>query len=357
MGGPDSRCQLCAKTLHDADIVYPLHCRATSCQFQYCLGCLPKLLGPTPKGFECAPGTQVCLLCPTCQEPFETEEVEAETVVNAVISLRQAASAPLDGSDNELSAGELAKRNEFLDNACIVELQEAYNVLRKYTKTLGKEDIPELEWDFLRPLFDKAIQKRLHAESGLLRDPTLFVSSYELLTLQEQKYITQLMSSGKPEALERAAFLIYAVRSSAKQQTKSLTDKEMSCLRKIVGEYPLPKHRPRCVEVPFFDPLNRPPLAFDKETHSECTRLIITKVDERLGDLRLGDMVTHVQGERVINYTEYIAAVKKESTSKSILITVNANYDTAIVLHERSVDMKENGVSWQLCQDCSREAY
>ena len=170
--------------------------------------------------------------------------------------------------------------------------------------------------------------------------------------------------------------------------------------QKIRKKFPIPNHMPRVVTIPPYNPLNcgkNPPIKFvpppkpppppkavkvstptaaaaqPTETlppqrqppiavkhNNELMLASVNGVAGRVG-LRRGDIITHVNQERVSTFSEYTIAVQyaleqqqqpsppdpplsPNTTATSMSITVNANEETAQQLLKRAQQMQQQNV-------------
>jgi hypothetical protein len=277
----------------------------------------------------------------------------------------------------------LAARNKFLEETNLKELQDAVKTMRLYNASLPDNkkrnaSVPDLDYDAWRPY----LQNGKHSpQSALLpRDPTLFVGLEEILTLDEQEFITSMLVSGKTELLVQAAQLLNGVlqvsagprsaqtiaqlslgpsagrtnnHNKSQRKPPKLSMAQIEHQHKVRKRFPIPSHMPRCVTLPFFDPSsNNNILKFISKPDATNPPLTLAAVRGPAGKvgLRQGDVVTHVDGEPVQTMTEFIRAVQQQQSSNSVAgenrmeITVNATPQVAQELRKRACDMKRQKI-------------
>jgi hypothetical protein len=414
-------------------------------------------------------------------------------------------------NDSDLSASQLAQRNHFIMNSATIttttgatgngckgsassnttttiikELKDAIMTVQQYYDSIDHKDcgtVPSLPWEdweqYIQTLQRQEQQQQKLQLSNMSissnhksnvsdegpvatasqpqsllmisRDPTLFMGLDELLTYDEQEFITHMFISGDAELIAQAAHLLHSImctmmsqqsnsqpskdvnsnnsnsshRSTSTTMTAAKTNttkkpKTMAQLdheQKIRKKFPLPNHMPRVVTIQPYNPLNckNPPIKFvptpkqpsrpppPQKTHSpidntaatatatansinaatpttttpapvkqippstkapshatELTLASVNGIAGRVG-LRRGDIITHVNNERVSTFSEYTIAVQyaleqqeqqipfipEHRTGQqpaAMTITVNANADTAQQLLQRAQQMQQQNV-------------
>jgi hypothetical protein len=373
-GGED--CPLCSNPLSKADQLYPLHCPTTTCSFQFCCECLQKLHKSSSDGYtEASDGSRqvkVSLRCPVCRGAYKNvtdESVSASNIVTAVLKLRRAASTPLPGhekhaNDSELSATALSARNNFLQDTCLKELQDSVGILQHYHDSIDDKDcgtVESLDWDAWRPFLQQHQSSPKNAVDDVLpRDPTLFMGLEDLLSTDEQEFITSMLVSGKTESVAQAAHLLHGILEVSAGRKAAATVQQIANFssvaqvehqHKVRKRFPLPSSMPRAVTLPVYNPLDKnPPLKFinkDVKTmdSSELTLAGVRGPAGKVG-LRKGDVVTHVGGDRVDVFGNFTVALQQllGEGHETVQITVNANDETARQLKERAQEMKKQGI-------------
>jgi hypothetical protein len=451
----DEDCPLCLNALTLADRLYPLHCPTVSCYFIFCGECLQKLCQAAADGYTLASDgshqVKVALQCPQCRGPYNSKRTSSSSVkttaqdglklavsssssyspvtlsssssatmvVTAVLKLRQAVSIPLPGSagylnDSECSATTLSTRRTFLQEVTVKELQDSVAILQEYNDSMDDDKhcgtaamtVPNLDWDAWRSFLEsyKSSSSPQNAnissvetiDAVLPRDPTLFLGLEDLLSLDEQEFITTMLVSGRAETIAQAAHLLQSIvelvtpqksatgknvaRSShslpRQRAVATLTAAQREHQQKIRKRFPLPLHMPRAVMLPAYNPLDvsKAPLKFvdatkanaastSKDSKSDVkpantatAELTLASVRGTAGPvgLRKGDVVTHVMGERVATWSEFTIALQHQldkrnadsttAASGLVQITVNANEETARLLQVRAQEMKQQGV-------------
>ena len=480
--------------------MYPIHCPTTQCQFQYCMKCMESFIHSSNDGYtEASDGSyqvKVSIRCPMCRAPYRTPSQQhasvaimaisspsstaSNAIVYAILKLRQAASIHIpttstkhntnyNTNDSDLSASQLAQRNQFLMNYqnnnnnsnnnsisnnsnnttnIIPELKDAIATVQHYYDSIDCKDcgtVPSLPWDdweqYIQTLQQQELQQQqiqlsnmslssqgssnnknttftsLSSETSttlISRDPTLFMGLDELLTYDEQEFITHMFISGDAELLAQAAYLLHSImctmmiqqqtsttsakdsitNSATKPNTTTTTTKKQKTMaqleheQKIRKKFPVPQHMPRVVTIPPYNPLltnskqtlikfiptpppsRRPPSTTTTAatTPSPLTLVGVNGIAGRVG-LRRGDVITHVNQERVHTFGEYTIAVQyaleqqqqqecdvpqppsprhglqSSSPSSSVMaITVNANDDIAQQLQVRAQQMQLQNV-------------
>lgn len=359
-------CPLCCNPMSPADMLFPLHCPTLTCHFNYCADCIVSLRKSAKDGYEEASDgskqVKIKLFCPQCRSKYECSKYPAEIVMDSVLYLRQAKTMEtmLLQKDSTLSASNLHAKDKFLKTMTIETLQDSIVRIDFYQKEIGKgEDVPALDLKSLAQVLpEKAVatsstshdNSNNHEEDEEIvtsfpwRDPTLFYGLEELLSVDEQEFLTQLFCSGKPDLLVQAASILNGILYSdvhARSPARSTVD-----LHKIRKRYPLPERPPRCVNLPCYDPHN---LAQYKSSGLRVdANLRLTKVRGPAGHvgLRPNDQVTHINGERVMNVEELQFAISQayQANDENMVVAVNADEETAKRLQERAKQMKKDKV-------------
>jgi hypothetical protein len=418
-------CPLCCEAYTAADLRYPMVCKTATCSFDFCLACLEKLHKSAKEGYSMASDgshqVKIHLVCPMCRASYNynhnnnssndrqtttttttttttivvsrNNNNNATEIVAAVILLRQAAKLLGSGGDDDddllkdsdRSASELARRNEFRQVTTWPDLMDAVGVVQRYYESIDKgQGQPRLvttrdceawrphlsaERDSLRSS-GSFTNNNMMEEPILQRDQTLFYALEDFLTDDEQEFITALMTSGKPELLSQAAYLIYTVMmppppapspSSNKDGRRApppprramvgeSTAAQIEHRQKVRKRFPLPPHMPRCVSLPMYDPLDSraAPLKFavDKQTSDVTLQVSSVRGAAAKVGLQRGDVVSEIEGETVTSYGEFVVQLQQHDHLATVLVTVNSTTAVARQLRERAVQMKQAGVKF-----------
>lgn len=374
----EEECPICCNLLSKADQLYPLHCPTTTCRFQFCCECLQKLYVSASDGYtEASDGSKqvkVSLRCPICRGAYKnvtSERFSAANVVAAVLKLRRAASTPLPGDpeyieDSELSATTLSARDNFLQDTNLKELQDAVKIVQHYHDSIDDKEcgsVYSLDWDAWRPLLLQHQSPPKNSRDDVLpRDPTLFMGLEDLLSMDEQEFITSMLVSGKAETIAQAAHLLQCILDMAASRKAgdaiqqlsnfSNTAAQIDHQHKVRKRFPLPVNMPRSVTLPIYNPSldKNAPLKFIKRNEktldkSELTLDAVRGPAGKVG-LRKGDVVTHVGGEPLCTVGEFTVALQHflAEGHEIVQICVNANDATAWQLNERAQNMKKQGI-------------
>ena len=312
-----------------------------------------------------------------------------QPIVGYVLLLREAydASALLRKEDSSLPTSKLSKKYQFIRETTLDDVQEAALNYEIYMKGVNKNDhIHKFDWDDFSLLPRSAPssspgsclklrhEKLLQAKAW--RDPTLFMGLEELMSLQEQEFVTQLMCCDDLQSLAQAAYIMHGVLNNmGGNRASALMVRELSVFGteaplppplklggakpppplhpkqalKISGRFPLPNHMPRCIAFPVYDPMDEQnsPLRFEvpSATNIPLTVSQVRGVAGRSG-LRRGDIITHVQGEPVFSNQEYAQMVGRlfadpYKMDDQLHIVVNAHTQNARLLRERAQDMQK----------------
>jgi hypothetical protein len=209
------------------------------------------------------------------------------------------------------------------------------------------------------------------------------------MTRDEQEFVTGMLCCGKAEPLQQAAHILHGIlhvtssRNAASVATGTsagakkipYTKQQLVDIQNTRKRWPLPTRMPRCVSLPVYHPQARAKLLkFKKNTvaaakisastesaESTATDLVLAGVRGPAGrsGIRVNDVVTHIQGERVTSLTEFDTAMLRElaedSETGSVLIVVNADDEIANLLYERSQKIKEH--QEQVRQQHMRQAH
>lgn len=343
-------CPLCCEPFSEADKRYPMVCKTATCSFDYCVNCLDRLYKSSMEGYsEASDGSnqvKIHLQCPVCRASYATEFQKAYQVVSAVIRLRQAALLNTEERDSNRTASELVLRNEFIQSTSFSDLMEYVGVLQRYYDSLedkGPYFVSTKDCEAWEPFLKHERSVPESKKPSLQRDQTLFYALEDFLTDDEQEFITALMTSGKPELLSQAAFLIHTVMSSnGRRLIRESSSAQIEHRQKVRKRFPLPRHMPRCVSIPMYDPLDRKaPLKFSANNADVTLELANVRGPAARVGLQRGDVVTEVQGETVNSYGELVVALQQQENLEEIMLTVNSTPEIADELRERADKMIE----------------
>jgi signal recognition particle subunit SEC65 len=382
-------CPLCCDELTAADTIYALHCQTPACNFNYCCECIQSLQRSAADGYqEASDGSnqlKVSVQCPQCRGKYDSKKYPSNIIVNSVLLLRKAhaLSETLGQRDSELSATALQTKHSFIRETSLEDLKDAVRRLEVYHTEHGVDNaVPPLDWKewsrYLPENSNSSLQNNnLHATAVVHRRPfcdlTLFMGLEELMTRDEQEFVTEMLSCGKAELLQQAAHILHGILhvsasrnaegalqqlstfgsngsgGSSSATRKGMTKQELADTQKARKRWPLPTRMPRCVSLPVYDPEARSKLLkFKKHAADESQELVLAGVRGPAGrsGLRVGDIVTHIQGEAVTAQTDYAKAMWREFAEDpndgSRLIVVNADDEIAKILHERSEEIKKH---------------
>jgi hypothetical protein len=252
-----------------------------------------------------------------------------------------------------MSATDLAERNQFIQEVSLIELKEAVDILQEYHNSLDKNCgiVDALDWEAWHPfLKERRDSPKNSANDAVLpRDPTIFMGLEELLSIDEQEFITGMMVSGKVELLAEAANILHGILSvQATSSTNNIKSPSPSMAQiehqhRVRRRFPLPVNMPRCVSLPVYDPRNAPTLKFGK-TSQDLTLAGVRGPAGKVG-LRKGDVVTHVGTVPVKSQEEFETALRNNfDNEETFQLTVNANEATADALKKRAIEMKQQGI-------------
>lgn len=310
--------------------------------------------------------------CPQCREKYQCSTFSSEIVVQSVLLLREASALEpsLLVADSGLTATILNRRNLFLKSVSMEHLRDAMRRLQVYVEEVGKEsEFPPLDWELWCPLIAETSEglslpaavlsplQQQQQQQQQWSDPTLFYGLDELMTRDEQEFVTHLMVQGKPELLSQGAYILHGILDMTTNrnvtQPSSFRSNTMNApraqpidptvLQRIRKRYPLPPRMPRCVRMPRYDLNGRAkPLKFEKDD-----KLSLVQVRGPAGQLglRKGDVVTHINGENVNSFTDFEAALQQNGDSDdNFWLVVNCDEETAKALQERYQKMTREKV-------------
>ncbi|KAL3801164.1 hypothetical protein ACHAWO_002735 [Cyclotella atomus] len=173
MTDEDTDCPICLNPMTAPDISHPIPC---PCSFNFCVTCLSSLLASSKDDWQMASDgnrhVKVRLNCPNCRK-------DISSFVEPVIEERRVAKASLlqDIPDCELSSTELRQKYWTKADGLVLES-------------------------------DKEEKGKIEKKRVLEIDTTLFGGLEFAMTEQEQKYVTELMTSGYADKLAQAAQIL-----------------------------------------------------------------------------------------------------------------------------------------------------
>jgi len=371
-------CPICCYELSVSDQLYALRCNS-SCKFNYCYRCIEMMQKSVAQasrqislGANNRNNVEITMLCPNCRGRYHSSKFPCDAIVGAVLSLREAHAMQelFSENDSALSASDLGRKDWFVKSKVVEDLEESAKNLDEYHKEHGmREAIPCLDWALLR---EKMVKRRdadgLLALKNSFRDPTLFLGvSEKLMSLDEQEYVTELFTSGQAELVARGTLIVHGMIQIQynEEQNEALTSTvrqisnflgassytsfcsartlQQTCI--IRSRYPLPNHMPRCVSLPIPEPGDTSSSSifnFAKD------KLVLRGVRGPAGfsGLRRGDVVTHLNGEKVVTQQDVQNALQQAYRSDFLtaLVVVNADERTSKELQDRALRMKQDGL-------------
>lgn len=385
---PEEDCPICCEELAPGDSIFALHCPTAACNFNYCRSCIQNMCLSAADGYqEASDGSnqvKVHVQCPQCRGKYECKAYNSEVIVSSVLLLRQAhgLTNKLSMCDSDLPASELGGRATFLRNQSIEGLQDAVRRLRVYHDDHAIADkVPDLDWKewskHLPATCDKSKQQSLGSNGGLLFsnkeppfiDATLFMGLEELMTTDEQEFVTGLLISSEPQLLQQAAQILHGMlhvshkqtagttlaqlslggggntsNAPARAQPRPLSQQELKDLNMARKRWPLPTRMPRLVQLPVYDPDSSAKLLKFKKNTNELVLAAVRGPAGRSG-LRVGDIVTHLQGEEVDvqeTFSRRMAREFADDPTETVTFVVNADMETATALMERSKEIRQH---------------
>ncbi|GAX12698.1 hypothetical protein FisN_15Hh174 [Fistulifera solaris] len=372
----EEECPICLNSFEVSDIAYPLCCATPTCHFNFCIKCIYNLQQSAADGYQMASDgsnqLKVHFKCPQCREKYQCNTYPSELIVHSVLLLREASTLEpsLMVVDSGLNATILNRRNLFLKSVSMEDLQDATRRLDVYMREIGKETtVPPLDWDLWRPLIAETSEglslpaalsssPMHHEEIKQWSDPTLFYGLDELMTCDEQEFVTHLMVQGEPELLAQGAHILHGILDMTTTSTTQPSFNtcagsvpraqpiDPAVLQRVRKLYPLPPRMPRCVRMPRYDLNGRTkPLKFEKDD-----KLSLIQVRGPAGQLglRKGDLVTHINGENVANIDEFEAALQQNGdTDDNFWLAVNCDEETAKALQLRYQKMTREKVHFR----------
>jgi len=175
----DQSCPICLNDMNAADSIHPIQC-PTACNFNFCNNCLTSFLASSKDDYEMASDgnrhVKIHLNCPNCRADI------SGTIEDTIRLRRRAMADELQNvPDCELSAKDLRLKYWKETDSVLSEEGEG-------KKTQKKGTVKPLEID-----------------------TSLFGGLEFAMTEQEQKYVTQLMTSGYPDQLCQAAQILSGI--------------------------------------------------------------------------------------------------------------------------------------------------
>jgi hypothetical protein len=227
-------CPLCLNEFSNADSIYALRCPTPICDFNYCTDCIKGLQKSAADGYsEASDGSKqvkVKIKCPQCREKYQCEKYASEIILQSVVLLRRASHIQdtcLHLSDSEMNATDLIAKHQFVRTTSIEDLQEAVRRLQIYeNECFGVSTVPNLEWEQWRTHWPEPGSARPTVTSTVVKglpwcDPTLFHGLHELMSSDEQEFVTALFTGGQVELLLQAAQILNSVLEKAASRTTS----------------------------------------------------------------------------------------------------------------------------------------
>jgi len=376
-------CPLCCDPMTAADSLYALHCPTPECRFNYCVNCIRALQKSAADGYQQASDgsnqVKVQVQCPQCRGKYASETYPSAIVVSSVLLLRKAVTMQdaLSVKDSDLPASMLGAKHVFLRETSVEHLRDAVRRLQTYHTEIGQVAVPDLDWEeWSRRLPATAAETSQHVTSPQSQrqepafcDATLFLGLEELMTLDEQEFVTHLFCSGKPELLQQAAHILngmldvsYCKNASAAVRQLSLatavstntstttarimSKQELKDLQLARKRWPLPARMPRLSRLPVYDPAAR---GGSLKFHKNDDRCVLAAVRGPAGrsGMRVGDVVTHFESEPVESQDDFAAKLQfcwTEDDQQSVQIVVNADEEVAVALQERAREIKEHRI-------------
>jgi hypothetical protein len=180
----ESSCPICLNDMCKSDTLHPIQC-PTECNFNFCIECLCHLLASSKDDYEMASDgnrhVKVRLNCPNCRADI-SKTIEDTIRLRQITMAEELSNVP----DSELSAKDLQLKYWKKDDE-ILDLTDG----KKKEKKKGSEP--------------------------MLIDKSLFGGLEFAMTMEEQKYVTKLMSSGYPDELCQAAQILAGIADNIRK--------------------------------------------------------------------------------------------------------------------------------------------
>lgn len=269
----EKQCPICYGVLSLADQMYPLHCKSTACDFNYCTTCLHSMCKAEQDDYQLASDgshqVKVYVRCPQCRSRYASNKYQSHQIIDAIVTLRTAAEMEptmlLCDTDNLSDK----KKRIFLRSTSLADLQEAYQCLRYYQNEVGKSGgisgyttsryaVPPLDWHMWSNVLEDdnnsivtsstayslkscSTYKRFPSsvatspnspftregsiksptksnrkpKAKILSDPTLLQGLEDFVAPIEQEFITELLLSEQPRRLAQAAHILHSALVNA----------------------------------------------------------------------------------------------------------------------------------------------
>lgn len=403
-------CPICCLDMKMSDVQFPLHCPSAGCDFNLCNNCIIGMQRSEADGYEEASDgsrqVKFHIACPSCRSRYVAPEHDfvgeekkespiftkssrsSQPIVGYVVLLREAVDALnlLRKSDCELSAAELQHKSAFVSQTTVEDIREAVLNYEIYVKQIHKsQTIYKFDWnDFASLPTNVSGASGLEARKNVIkartwRDPTLFMGLEELMSVEEQNFVTQLMCSGDSNNLVQAAHIMHGVLNNlGTERPNALVVQENSgfgvrlsplppsprrirppppldpkVASKLKKRFPLPSHMPCCFVLPVYDPndLGNLPLRFETKSQASASPLQLATVRGVAGrsGLRRGDIITHIHAEPMKSYEQYfetVAHMYADNPNDDLMIVVNASPEVAQALQQRARNMQQAKISF-----------
>jgi len=274
-------CPICLDEMTEIDQTHPLQCSSPKCFYNFCQHCIESLLDAYKDPYEEASDgnlhVKIFLYCPSCRSDLSKS-------IRDTLLLRKFDTVLTAKDDTVLSASQLRLRKVIDD--CEIKVQEAIKEARiREANFFGREIEEDLEYEEIGVEADLLMgvhnSMRYPKAAPIDRcedvetDCTLFSGLGYFLSEEEQHFITQGLTSGRPEELVVASQLLHTIsnnhakkgnllpekskRSSVfqlirenehaivgKKKTKARNSRSLTIFKKL---YPLPVRMPKYVKL------------------------------------------------------------------------------------------------------------
>lgn len=240
-------CPICLDAMAPGDVRHPLQCSTGGCGYNFCLSCIESLISSSRDDYlEASDGNRhvkVFLHCPQCRSDLGPT-IRDTALLRRADALEDAVSG---GNDSELSASELRMRNAMEDPDVRGAVEEARKREAEFLGRDGRaDDLGEGGGgDVSRADSGISASSAESASEKKEADATLFGGYEFCMTSDEQRVVTEMMTSGSVTKLSAAAlFLSDVVRMSREGKTAASREKEsMSSVMVLIDESKVAKEK------------------------------------------------------------------------------------------------------------------
>lgn len=211
-------CPICLEPMSENDIKHPLLCNK-KCGYNFCITCIEHLIKSSASEVEEASdgnmAVKIRLQCPQCRSDLRIS-IHDTLLLRKVDSMQTV----LTTSDSMLTASELRMKHSWDEEKVMEAVEVAQRREEGFLKNnVSIDEAPSEEGnnEEKNPILSTASFEKSNKPTDLFVDVALFRGMQFAMTMEEQHFVTLLMTSGQASKLAQAAEILRSIGVMSRQ--------------------------------------------------------------------------------------------------------------------------------------------